>query len=142
MRLSDSMREGIQKKKGHQNVKNDVRDAFNNVSLKLIKQFIEGVETGTIEVSDISDVMRLYNMYLSVNELQGGDEGSGTLPALPRGQRDIFLDSIKTIKAPTEEEEDIDYIVDSDFENKTAEDIEKLLTQREMEVNKENEGMF
>lgn len=142
MKLSDNLRENLNNKKNSKNAKEDVRDAFNMTALKLIRRFTEEVEAGTIEVTDIADVMRLYNMYLSVNDLQGGEDGAGNLPALPRDERRLFEDSISTVKARDPEEEDKDFINDIEFENKTSEEIEKLLTKREMEVNRTNEEAY
>lgn len=142
MKLSDNLRENLNNKKNSKNAKEDVRDAFNMTALKLIRRFTEEVEAGTIEVTDIADVMRLYNMYLSVNDLQGGEDGAGNLPALPRDERRLFEDSISTVKARDPEEEDKDFINDIEFENKTAEEIAQLLTKREMEVNKTNEEAY
>jgi len=142
VKMSDRLRENINNKKNSVNAKEEVGSAFNMVALKLLRKFTEEVEAGSIEVTDISDVMRLYNMFLSVNDLQNGEEGSGKLPALPREQRKLLEDSITTVKARNEEEEDQDYINDFEFENKTAEEIAELLTRREAEVNKTNEGVF
>jgi len=142
LKMSDSMRETLNNKKNSKNAKEDVRDAFNMTALKLIRRFTEEVEAGTIEVTDIADVMRLYNMYLSVNDLQSGEDGMGNLPALPRDQKKLLEDSISTVKATNEDEEDQDFINDIEFENKTSEEIAELLTKRETEVNKTNEGVF
>lgn len=142
MKLSDNLRENLNKKKGTTNAKEDVRDAFNMTALKLIRRFTEEVDAGTIEVTDVADVMRLYNMYLSVNDLQGGEDGAGNLPALPRDERKLFEDSISTVRARTSDEEDQDFINEIEFENKTPDEIAQLLTQREMEVNKTNEGAY
>lgn len=142
MTLSDSIRDNVNKKKGKKDPKEEVRNGFNHVTLKLLKRFIEDVENGTIQVSDIADVMRLYNMYLNINDLANGDEGTGKLPSLPREQLKLLEDSVTVNKATSEDGEDEVFINEAEFMTKSAEEIQKLLTEREISINNENERMF
>ena len=106
MKFSDAIRDNVNKKKSNKDVKGEVRNEFNQVTLKLIKRFIEDVETGTVAVTDIADVMRLYNMYLSVNEIGEGEDGTGRLPELPRKQRQFLEGKVLSLDEGNSEEEE------------------------------------
>lgn len=141
MKFSDAIRDNVNKKKSNKDVKGEVRNEFNQVTLKLIKRFIEDVETGTVAVTDIADVMRLYNMYLSVNEIGEGEDGTGRLPELPRKQRQFLEGKVLSLDEGHSEEEE-EYIDETTFEDMTTEEVEKLLIQREEELNSFNEGEY
>lgn len=142
MSWADKVRDNVDREKGNKNSKDAVKDAFNDTALELIKQFSDNVAMGAVEVRDMNDMARLYNIFMSINELDNGEEGSGRLPELPRSQVEVFGDTVNTIESDEADGEDQDFIDEESFNELTAEDIEKMLIEREKAVNDTNEGTF
>ena len=142
MSWADKVRDNVNREKGNKNSKDEVREAFNHTTLKLIKQFADNVEMGAVEVRDMNDMARLYNIFMSINDLENGEEGSGRLPGLPRSQVEVFGETVNTIESDEADGEDQDFIDEEAFNERTAKDIEKMLLEREKAVNETNEGTF
>ena len=142
MSWADKVRDKVNRQKGHKNSKDEVKDAFNETTLKLIKQFSDNVEMGAVEITDVNDVARLYNIFLNINDLDQGEEGAGKLPGLPRSQAEVFGEAVTTIESEEEDGEIKDYINEGEFSKLTAEDVERLMLEREQAVNDTNEGAF
>lgn len=120
------------------NSKEGLAEAFNGVSLKLIKQFISNVEAGSVQIDDVGDLSRLFNIYRDVNELGTGEEGTGSLPKMSQMQRDVLGSDVKLTGGDSED--DVSYVDLEDMMNLDADDIEKMMNKREVQINKENEA--
>lgn len=120
------------------NSKEGLAEAFNGVSLKLIKQFISNVEAGSVQIDDVGDLSRLFNIYRDVNELGTGEEGTGALPKMSQMQRDVLGSDVKLTGGDSED--DVSYVDLEDMMNLDADDIEKMMNKREVQINKENEA--
>lgn len=139
MSLTQQMREKLENEKKKVNAKDQLVDSFNDASLTLIKQFIGNVKSGAISIDDTADLMRLFQIYEKINDIQTGDSGSGQLPAMTGGQKGVLDESLNTQKKIINGvEEDV---VDLDeLSNLSMEEVTNLLNKREVTVNKENEA--
>ena len=55
-----------------------LRDTFNNASLTLINQFMAKVMAGSIDIDDVGDLTRLFQIYMQINNINAGmQEGTG-----------------------------------------------------------------
>ena len=140
--LANSLRDNLDRAKKKKSAKEDLIEGFNDASITLIKQFIANVNSGTIQIDDTADLMRLFNIYTQVNDIQSGAaSGNGAPPALSRTRKEVMEDMIPSDRQVVNgEEEDI---IDLDaLIAMSAEDIQQLMTKREVEVNRENEAAF
>lgn len=137
--LSSQLREELDKKKRDKDSKSAMADKFNAASTVLINKFMAEVTAGNIELDGVTDLMRLFQIYTQVNEIKlGEEEGMGQLPALTQAQHDT-MDAIVSVRG-TGEEDDTSYVDMDELEKLTSEDINKLMAQREITMNKENES--
>lgn len=137
--LSSSIRENLDKKKKDKDSKIAMADKFNDASTVLINKFMAEVTAGNIELDGVTDLMRLFQIYTQINDIKSGDsEGTGQLPALTKAQHDI-MDAVVTVRG-NEDDEDSAYLDMDELEKLTSEDIGKLMAQREITMNKENES--
>ena len=142
MGLADRLRENQHKKKVERTSEEILRDTFNEASTTLINQFMAQVLAGSIHIDDVADLTRLFQIYMQINNInQGIGDGQGTLPSLPMGQKDIIESVIETNKAVIAGEEE-DVISLSDLAELTDEQVDKMLEQKEVQMNQENEATF
>lgn len=141
MSLSKQMRDQLEKSKNKTNSKDQLVDSFNDATLMLIKQFIGNVQSGAVSIDDTADVMRLFQIFEKINDIQTGDNGTGTLPAMTGVQKELMEDVVKTEKKIINGEEE-DVVDLEELSKLSVEDITKMMNQREVQVNRDNEGMF
>lgn len=142
MGLKERLEENARKKKLERTSEEQLRDTFNEASTTLINQYMAKVQAGAIEITDVGDLTRLFQIYMQINKIDSmAGEGNGTLPALPSGQKDIIANSIETNKADINgEEEEVISLVD--LAGMDEETIDKMLAEKELQMNKENEATF
>ena len=142
--VSDELRAKLAISKSNKSQKDGIADAFNGVTLKLIKKFIAEVDAGSVVLEDISDLNRLFQMYMAINDLNSAENGNGTLPTMVPSQKGVFETEglVKTVKAFNEDEEDQEFIDLEALSKMDASDIQKMMIRREEQVNNDNEGAF
>jgi len=142
MGLKERLEENAKKKKLERTSEEKLRDTFNEASTTLINQYMAKVQAGAIEISDVGDLTRLFQIYMQINKIDSmAGEGNGTLPALPSGQKEIISSYIETSKADINgEEEEVISLVD--LAGMDEETIDKMLVEKEIQMNKENEATF
>lgn len=142
MGLKERLEENAKKKKLERTSEEKLRDTFNEASTTLINQYMAKVQAGAIEISDVGDLTRLFQIYMQINKIDSmAGEGNGTLPALPSGQKEVISSYIETSKADINgEEEEVISLVD--LAGMDEETIDKLLVEKEIQMNKENEATF
>lgn len=143
MSMADEIRERVAKQKKERNSKDELANAFNNVSLKLLNQFIANVQSGAVEIDNVTDVARLFGIYKEINDIQTGEEGTGVLPSMSPTQKKLFEENqvLVTKESENEDEPPEEYIDLEALSNMSSGDIERMLTERETKVNNENEAM-
>lgn len=142
MGLKERLEENAKKKKLERTSEEKLRDTFNEASTTLINQYMAKVQAGAIEISDVGDLTRLFQIYMQINKIDSmAGEGNGTLPSLPSGQKEIISSYIETSKADINgEEEEVISLVD--LAGMDEETIDKMLVEKEIQMNKENEATF
>lgn len=143
MSMAEDLKSRVNQQKKDRSQKDELAGAFNGVSLKLIKQFIANVDSGAVQIDDVADLNRLVNIYFQINDIGTGEEGTGTLPSMAPTQKKLFEDKGMVVKneALGEDEEDEEYVDLGTLSEMTSEDLEKMLTERETQVNNENEAI-
>lgn len=122
--------------------KEELAELFNTATLKSIKQYIKGVNDGSIVVENVSDMARLVNIYAELNDISYGEgSGEGVLPPVPETQLS-YLGDAKEEKEVVDEEGNIstESVVDlNDIAQLSDEAYEELLNKRADELNVQNE---
>lgn len=142
--VSEELRAKLASAKSNKSQKDGIADAFNGVTLKLIKKFIAEVDAGSVVLEDISDLNRLFQMYMAINDLNSAENGNGTLPTMVPSQKGVFETEglVKTVKAFNEGEEDQEFIDLEALAQMDSTDIQNMMIRREEQVNLDNEGAF
>lgn len=122
--------------------KEELAELFNTATLKSIKQYIKGVNDGSIVVENVSDMARLVNIYAELNDISYGEgSGEGVLPPVPETQLS-YLGDAKEEKTVVDEDGNIstESVVDlNDIAQLSDEAYEELLNKRADELNAQNE---
>lgn len=142
MGMADRLKDNAKQKKLERTPEQQLRDTFNQASIKLINQFMANVTSGAIEVDDIADLTRLFQIYLQVNNINDGmQEGTGTLPALTPEHKDIISEKVSTEKIIKDGEEE-ELISLDELASLPDDQLEEVLVNRELQMNRENEATF
>ncbi|CAD0299559.1 hypothetical protein [Enterococcus phage vB_EfaH_149] len=142
MGMADRLKDNAKQKKLERTPEQQLRDTFNQASIKLINQFMANVTSGAIEVDDIADLTRLFQIYLQVNNINDGmQEGTGTLPALTSEHKDIISEKVSTEKIIKDGEEE-ELISLDELASLPDDQLEEVLFNRELQMNRENEVTF
>lgn len=142
MGMADRLKDNAKQKKLERTPEQQLRDTFNQASIKLINQFMANVTSGAIEVDDIADLTRLFQIYLQVNNINDGmQEGTGTLPALTSEHKDIISEKVSTEKIIKDGEEE-ELISLDELASLPDDQLEEILVNRELQMNRENEVTF
>lgn len=144
MSTSDELRTKLALKKSNKSQKDGIAEAFNGVTLKLIKKFIAEVDAGSVQLEDIADLNKLFQMYMAINDLNNTESGTGVLPTMVPSQKGVFETEglVKTVKSYNEDEEDQEYIDLEALAQMDSEAIQRMMIRREEQVNNDNEGAF
>ncbi|WP_212685896.1 hypothetical protein, partial [Salmonella enterica] len=76
--------------------KEELAEEFNKVASKSLRNFMKDMDNGIIQMDDTADMMRLFQIYMQVNDLGNGEEGTGALPAMTSTQRDDMRELVDT----------------------------------------------
>lgn len=137
-RMKDREKEINRKKTSEENL----RDTFNDSAKTLIMQFMAEVKSGSIQIDDVADLSRLFQIYSQVNDLNELGSGQGSFPQLSTGQRKIMNESMETKTRENNDGEEEEVVSLESLEDMTDEQIDEMLKSREVEMNKENEASF
>lgn len=72
MGLKERLEENTKKKKLERTSEEKLRDTFNEASTTLINQYMAKVQAGAIEISDVGDLTRLFQIYMQINKIEIG----------------------------------------------------------------------
>lgn len=144
MSTSEELRTKLALKKSNKSQKDGIAEAFNGVTLKLIKKFIAEVDAGSVQLEDIADLNKLFQMYMAINDLNNTDSGTGVLPTMVPSQKGVFETEglVRTVKSYNDDEEDQDFIDLEALAKMDSEEIQRMMIRREEQVNNDNEGAF
>ena len=138
--LANEIRDKVDKAKKTKDSKSELLDLFNDTTETLIGKFLKEAKAGNIEISGVTDLMRLFQIYEQVNDIKSMEsDGAGRLPALSRGQLDQLEDTVGVVESDNEDDDNT-YVDVDELMNLSAEDVQKMLATREAQVNKDNEN--
>lgn len=137
--IADQMRQQLRKQAGKSDAKEELRGIFNEAGVKAMKAYLSGIETGAIRIEDSTDAYRLFQMYMQLNDLNDGTGLGGSLPSLPKSQENLFKDMIETEVDYDSDEREVDVVNLDTFSDMSDEEFDKMMQQRERELNDSNE---
>ena len=142
MSVADNIRHKAEQKKRERTPEESLRDTFNEASTGLIKQFMQNVMSGHIQIEDTADLSRLFAIYMQINNIHAIESGtSGAIPEISIGQQSVFKEKLD-VETETVNGETEDYIDLDDLAELSDEDVSEMMLKRELELNKENEVSF
>lgn len=137
--FAEQARRRIEKEKENKNSKDRLADKFNETAMLLIDEFMNEVVSGNIRVDDTADLMRLFQIYHDINEIQSGvGEGSGSLPELSQRQSKHLKTYLETTEVETPEGVHEDIVDPESLMNMSEEDVQEMIKEREIEMNQDN----
>lgn len=142
MGMSERMKEREQELRKNQTSEENLRDTFNNASRTLINQFMAEVLSGSIQIDDVADLSRLFQIYTQINNINEMGDGSGTLPQLSPGQKNIINQNLETQTRENNDGEEEEVVSLEDLSQMADDQLDQMLNAREVEMNKENEVTF
>lgn len=138
MSMAEKIRDKANQKKTNRSKKDEMADLFNEVSHELILDFLKDAKAGRVRVSDTTDMMRLYQIWESINDIESGS-GEGQLPTISRAQSDLLANEIG-VESEIVDGEEVGIIDLDSLSEKDEKEIDTLLNKREIEKNNENEN--
>lgn len=139
---ADRIRKQLEKKKAPKSSSEELLDTINDASALLVKKFLANVQAGSVELNDVPDLVRVISMAGELNSWSNsGTGGAGAPPAISLRQSDILDQTLSSSKEIIDGEE-TDVIDLSEVESLSNDDVEKLLREREVGYNQENEATF
>lgn len=144
-KTSEDFNEALVRKKAKQ--KKELTDIFNDITYDLIFEFMGKTSTGEVKLENTSDLMRLFQIWLEVNDIKSlkqqslnGSNMGGSLPPIPSLEKDVLKENIKT-KAEVKGEEVVEYVDNEELSSMTVEEMAKFLEERSKAMNQSNEGL-
>lgn len=126
------MRERMERGKlSSEEVKDKTINNFNQATLKMSEDFLKKAMNGQKEIRDMADFQRLFAMFMQINELQNGVQGTGTLPELSLGSKQIIDEELNV----SENEDGEGFIDEQALLQMTEEDVKSLLEKKDNEKN-------
>lgn len=136
---ADQIRDRMQQKKASlEDTKKETISNFNNTAQTLTKAFFQKVQNGEVEITDVNEFQRIFAMFLQINELENGTDGTGMLPQLSVSQNRALDQNIEF----ESDDEGEQYVVESSIEDMTEEDLMKMIAQKEEAMNEDNYKQF
>ena len=141
-----SVKEEFEKLKGTGSANIEkVAGEFNGVASDLLTKAINDIKNGKIQIRDTTDLEKVYRIFKDVNEITdglSGEGGEGALPELNAGQEHVIEQRVKVhVATDTNSDGSITQkktIKLSDIADMSAEDVGKLIQDKEKEQNNEN----
>lgn len=144
-KASEDFNEQLTRKKMKQ--KKELTDIFNDITYDLIFEFMGKTNTGEVKLENTSDLMRLFQIWLEVNDIKSlkqqaltGTGTGGSLPPIPSLEKGIMGDNIKT-KTEMLGNEPVEYVDNEELSSMTVEEMAKFLEERSKAMNQSNEGL-
>lgn len=138
---ASNIRKQLDRKKESKTSSEELLDNINDASSLLVKKFLANVQAGSVEMTDITDLVRVISMASDINSWSTGTGGAGAPPSISLRQGDI-LDKMLEVTTEVVEGEEVDVIDLSKLETMDNETVESLLVEREITYNQENEATF
>lgn len=136
-RFANQLRDRMEKKE--KSSRDQLADKFNKTATLLIDEFMNEVASGNIRIDDTADMMRLFQIYFEINELNDvTGEGSGSLPELSQRQSNHIRKYVETEEVGTPEGGYEDIIDPESLMNLGEEEINDMIKEREIEMNADN----
>jgi len=136
MKFSDELKDRMEQKE--KTPKEELAEEFNKVASKSLRNFMKDMDNGTIQMDDTADMMRLFQIYMQVNDLGNGEEGTGALPAMTSTQRDDMRELVDTHEEEDEEGETTEYVDLDMLASMDEEEVEEMSKKREKQMNNQN----
>lgn len=137
--FTNQARKRMEENKKEKNSKDKLADKFNKTATVLIDTFLNEVNANNIRIDDTADLMRLYQIYTEVNDLQNmSGEGSGTLPELSQRQSKQMKSYVDTEEVAKPDGGYEDVIDPESLMNLGADDVEGMIKEREISMNEDN----
>lgn len=137
--FTDQYRKRLESKNKAESTKDQLADKFNKTATKLIDEFMNEVASGNIRIDDTADMMRLFQIYFEINELNNATgDGTGSLPQLSQRQSKHLRKYVETeeVEAPSGGYEDV--IDPESLMNLGEDEIANMIKEREIEMNADN----
>lgn len=138
---ADNIRRQLERKKETKTSEEELLDAINDASGLLVKKFLSNVQAGSVEMTDVTDLVRVISMASDINKWSTGTGATGAPPAISLKQADILERTLSTTKEIVDGEE-VDVVNLTDIEAMSNEQLEAMLQEREISYNQENEATF
>lgn len=143
MASTSNIRDNIDKKKSRMSSEEELREMFNDTSVRLVKKFLADALAGDIPMESTADLTRLMQIYTQINNINMGADGvQGALPEISLAQKEAFSDNLTVTKGVSAEGDEVDLIDLDELAELGEEEIDNMLITREAIINKENEGAF
>lgn len=141
--FAEQFKSRIDENKNTESSRDKLADKFNQTASVLIDEFLREVSSNNIRIDDTADLMRLFQIYFEINDLQSmSGEGSGRLPELSMRQSKQIQSFVDTQDIETPEG-DRESIVDPEsLAGLSEDDIGDLMLRREEGINKDNADIW
>jgi hypothetical protein len=139
MSMSENIQSRVKKRKHELGSEEEVVSMFNASASRLLKQFMQRIDTGEIPIDNVSDYVRLLGAFKEINnmgEAIAGKGGQATLPEINMKQDKVLEDTVQEGKITTDEEGRLDVM------DMSEDDVADLIRNMDIAQNKENEGSF
>lgn len=125
-------------KLGKDTSKQELAQLFNDMSYDLIMQFIKQSKESN-QPMDTTDLMRVYQIWERVNELDTEGSATGVMPSLSKTESDNLDDYVESAVEYDDEGNEVTYIDTDDLVNMSKEEIDKMVKGRAESLNSKNE---
>jgi len=137
--FAGQLRKKLQEKNEAESSRELLAEEFNKATSKLIYEFLREVESGNIRIDDTADIMRLFQIFKEVNDIDNmAGEGTGSLPPLSPKQSSQIKSFVDIEEEENSDGEEESYINPNSLSELSAEDIGKMMNEREIQMNEDN----
>lgn len=136
--LTKRLRQGLSAR-GEGSERDGALSALNSSIPGLLEKFMTRVDAGEIQLDNIPDLVRVFDLFERVNDVHSGDGEGGALPELNLTQRHVIEENLEIGEDIVDGAGEVTQEGVVDVENMTEEDIAKLFGSLDRAQNKENE---
>lgn len=140
--ITDNIRKNLKEKKQMEsNPEETTKNKFNEATNILLNQFIQNINSGRVELNSVGDFTRVVSIAGEINEWSSSNGAGGAPPEITQNQSklldDTFQAEVETVDGEDQELVDLHQVA-----NLPKEQMDKLLLDREVAYNKDNEKTF